>query len=178
MIEAMGKGGSQVARALVASLLIAAAAPGCARTQGIAVVPAGGPVAAGRGELGSVRLTDEDVDRVVMVADRVARRFGMVSTPALELAGYAKPSASWIRRTLGYFPRGSQFGGIEGLTFAIVIERKTDGSELRVAIDDLGRPRPPEFIRQFGRELRDELAMAFPGYEINVRDRTWTADRR
>ncbi|RMF18767.1 MAG: hypothetical protein D6760_13650 [Deltaproteobacteria bacterium] len=101
----------------------------------------------------------------------------MVPTPALDLAGYGSRDASWSYRTLGYFPRGAVFSGVEGLAFAIVVARKKDGSELLVSIDELGRPRPPEFIRQLGRELRDELAEAFAGYEINVRDRTWVAGR-
>ncbi len=122
-----------------------------------------------------VRMTGSDVERAVIVADRVARRFGMVATPALELAGYTSRNDEWSYRSLGYFPRGASFGGAKTLAFAIVIQRKKDGSELVIAIDNLGRPKPPEFIRQLGRELRDELAEAFGGYEITVRDRTWIA---
>jgi len=127
--------------------------------------------------MSEIRMTEADVERVVAVSDRVARRFGMVPTPALDLAGYGRSDAAWSYRTLGYFPRGAAFSGIEGLAFAIVVARKKDGSELLVSIDELGRPRPPEFIRQLGRELRNELADAFAGYEINVRDRTWIAGR-
>ncbi len=153
---------------------------GCSRVA--RPTPMGVPVATPPAESTSIatpglRMTEADVDRVVAVSDRVARRFGMVPTPALDLGGYGRGDPAWSYRTLGYFPRGAAFSGVEGLAYAIVVARKKDGSELLVSIDELGRPRPPEFIRQLGRELRNELAEAFAGYEINVRDRTWIAGR-